>query len=139
MRSHENIGLTNALPELSVKWKAEDQQDMLWQYLVHSHLTTLVFLLRFPLSTISGSGLKGVIRKYGPDFNVKLSNGVHLILETKGKDDDQNKVKSDFLDEWIRALNAHGGFGKWPWVVSMHPNDLDAILGKINVGGKKYE
>jgi len=76
---------------------------------------------------------QGVIRKYWPDFIVKLSNGVQLILETKGKDDDQNKVKRDFLDEWVRALNAHGGFGKWAWAVSRHPSDLEAILEKTNL------
>ena len=71
---------------------------------------------------------QGVIRKYWPDFIIKLSNGSHLILETKGKDDDQNKVKRDFLDEWVRAINSYGGFGKWLWAVSKHPTDLEGIL-----------
>jgi type III restriction enzyme len=77
---------------------------------------------------------QGVSRKYWPDFIVKLSNGVQLILETKGKDDDQNKVKRYFLDDWVRALNMHGGFGKWAWAVSRHPSDLEGILAKINNG-----
>ena len=71
---------------------------------------------------------QGVIRKYWPDFIVKLSNGVQLILEIKGKDDDRNKVKREFLNEWVEALNAHGGFGKWAWAVSRHPSDLEGIL-----------
>jgi len=77
---------------------------------------------------------QGIFRKYWPDFIVKLSNGVQLILEIKGKDDDQNRVKRDFLDEWVCALNMHGGFGKWAWAVSRHPSDLEGILGKINNG-----
>jgi len=77
---------------------------------------------------------QGVFRRYWPDFIVKLSSGVQLILETKGKDDEQNKVKRDFLDEWVRAINMHGGFGKWAWAVSKHPSDLEGILGKINNG-----
>ena len=72
----------------------------------------------------------GVIRKYWPDFIIKLSNGVQLILEIKGKDDDRNKVKREFLNEWVQALNAHGGFGKWAWAVSRHPSDLEGIMKK---------
>jgi type III restriction enzyme len=75
---------------------------------------------------------QGVIRKYWPDFIIKLVNGTHLILETKGKDDDRNKIKRDFLDEWVRAVNAHGGFGNWAWTVSRHPSDLQDILTKFS-------
>jgi len=71
---------------------------------------------------------QGVVRKFWPDFMIKLSSGTNLIVETKGKDDDRNKVKRDFLDEWVRAVNAHGGFGKWAWAVSRHPSDLEGIL-----------
>jgi len=55
---------------------------------------------------------QGIVRKYRPDFIIKLSNGVHLILETKGEHDDKDRVKRDFLDEWVCALNYNGGFGK---------------------------
>jgi len=72
---------------------------------------------------------QGVVRKYWPDFIVKLANGTQLILETKGKDDDRNKVKRDFLDEWVQAVNAHGGFGKLAWAVSRHPSDYEGIFG----------
>lgn len=71
---------------------------------------------------------KGVVRKYFPDFIIKLKNGDNLILETKGKDDQQNKTKRTFLDEWVTAVNNHGGFEKWKWAVSFHPNDLEGIL-----------
>jgi len=73
---------------------------------------------------------QGVVRKYWPDFLVKLANDRRLILETKGKNDDRNKIKRDFLNEWVQAVNAHGGFGKWVWAISMHPSDLEAILAK---------
>ena len=78
---------------------------------------------------------QGVIRKYWPDFIIKLANGTQMILETKGKDDERNKIKRDFLDEWVRAVNAHGGFGKWAWAVSRHPSDLEGILEKVLSGG----
>ena len=71
---------------------------------------------------------QGVVRKYYPDFIINLGNGEHLILETKGKDSQQNKTKRAFLDEWVKAVNNQGGFGKWQWAVSFHPSDLAGIL-----------
>jgi type III restriction enzyme len=52
----------------------------------------------------------------------------HLILETKGQDNDQNITKRGYLEEWCKAINQHGGFGKWSWAVSFDPNDLEQIL-----------
>ena len=37
-------------------------------------------------------------------------------------------TKHTFLDEWVKAVNAHGGFGKWQWVVSKNPADVVGIL-----------
>jgi hypothetical protein len=71
---------------------------------------------------------QGVVRRYFPDFLIKLTTGENLILETKGQDNEQNKTKRAYLDEWCRAINQHGSFGKWSWAVSFDPNDLDQIL-----------
>jgi len=71
---------------------------------------------------------KGVVRKFRPDFLVRLTSGEHLVLEVKGQDTQQDRTKREFLDEWVRAVNAHGGFGTWKWAVSMNPADLPGIL-----------
>lgn len=71
---------------------------------------------------------KGVVRKYWPDFIIQLKTGNFLILETKGQDTQQDKTKRGFLDEWVRAVNNKGGFGKWSWAVSYNPSDLPKIL-----------
>jgi hypothetical protein len=71
---------------------------------------------------------QGVVRRFFPDFLIKLTTGENLIVETKGQDNEQNKTKRAYLDEWCRAINQHGGFGKWSWAVSFDPNDLDQIL-----------
>lgn len=73
---------------------------------------------------------KGVIRKYYPDFIIKLRNGNHLILEVKGVDSQQNQTKREYLNEWVKSVNNHGGFGKWSWDVSFDPNDIGEILKK---------
>lgn len=70
----------------------------------------------------------GIIRKYYPDFLIRLVNGEYLILETKGVDNQQNQTKREFLNEWVNAVNTHGGFGKWHWDVSFDPSDIE---GKI--------
>jgi len=70
----------------------------------------------------------GVIRKFYPDFIVKMKDGTYLILETKGQDSEQNKVKRSFLKEWVDAINSQGGFGHWKWAVSFHPSDCERII-----------
>jgi type III restriction enzyme len=71
---------------------------------------------------------EGVVHKFRPDFIIKLTNGTHLVLETKGQDTQMDHTKREFLDEWINAVNAHGGFGKWAWAVSRNSKDVVHIL-----------
>jgi len=73
---------------------------------------------------------KGVIRQFRPDFLVRLTNGKMLVLEVKGQDTQEQQTKREFLDEWIRAVNGHGGFGTWIGDVSRHPGDIHEILAK---------
>ena len=67
---------------------------------------------------------QGVIHRYYPDFIIKLVSGKILILETKGKDDEQNRTKRAFLDEWCKAMNNYEKSDKWNWEVSFNQNDL---------------
>ena len=71
---------------------------------------------------------QGVVSRYFPDYIIKLKNGSHLVLETKGLDRDKDKTKRLFLEQWCEAVNQHGGFGNWSWAVSFDPNDLNYIL-----------
>jgi type III restriction enzyme len=73
---------------------------------------------------------RGVVRKYRPDFLIRLANGTMLILEVKGQQTEEAKAKRHFLDEWVKAVNQHGGFGHWAWDVSTDPKDVEAILAK---------
>jgi transcriptional regulator with PAS, ATPase and Fis domain len=38
--------------------------------------------------------------------------------------------KRRFLDEWVKAVNDQGGFGRWHWEVSKNPADLPDLLGR---------
>jgi type III restriction enzyme len=75
---------------------------------------------------------KGIIHKFRPDYLVRLTNGRTLILEVKGQDDQQQQTKREFLSEWVRAVNGHGGFGEWTADVSRHPKDVLEILSRHN-------
>lgn len=70
---------------------------------------------------------KGVVHKYRPDFIVGLGTGKYLVLETKGQDTDQDKTKREFLDQWVNAMNTHGGFGSWSWAVARRPGEIIEI------------
>jgi len=63
-----------------------------------------------------------------PDFIIRLKTGDLLILETKGQDTQRDKTKRRFLDEWVKAVNEHGGFGKWRWAVSKNPAVVKMII-----------
>jgi type III restriction enzyme len=71
---------------------------------------------------------KGVVKKYRPDFLIRLTGGKMLVLEVKGQDTQQDQSKRTFLDEWCRAVSDHGGFGNWACAVSRSPGDVRTIL-----------
>jgi type III restriction enzyme len=78
---------------------------------------------------------RGIVRKYRPDFLVRLTNGDMLVLETKGQDTEQDKVKRRYLEEWAQAVNAHGGFGRWRCAVAKAPGEIRDILIKHDRNG----
>ena len=71
---------------------------------------------------------QGMERKYRPDFLVRLTNGVHLILETKGDEKPSDHSKWESMREWVRAVNAAGRFGWWEFAVSRRPGDVVGIV-----------
>lgn len=109
--------------------------DSNWEYLEAKTISDSEFVKSFVKNDHLGFSIiynhQGVINKYYPDFIIKLANGNHLILETKGQDTEKDKTKRAFLNEWCKAINQHGAFGKWDWGVSFDPNDLEEILQKF--------
>ena len=72
----------------------------------------------------------GVVRKYVPDFLIRLDNGKTLILETKGQETRKDKEKRKALSEWILAVNGLGEYGEWCNDVSYNVADVDGIIAK---------
>lgn len=73
---------------------------------------------------------RGVVRKYRPDFIIRLKSGNLLVLETKGKPDERSEAKRRALEQWTQAVNQHGGFGRWSADISYNPGEIKDILTK---------
>ncbi len=78
----------------------------------------------------------GVPRRYIPDFIVRLAGGGRpggermLVLEVKGDPLDIDRSKEKYLEDWVRAVNAHGGFGRWSCAMYLPGGDLDQMLAE---------
>ena len=68
---------------------------------------------------------------------VEVPGATYQVLETKGIDREKDKTKRSFLDLWCKAVNQHGGFGKWNWAVSFDPNDLNQILAQTSASNRE--
>ncbi len=55
----------------------------------------------------------GVSHVYLPDFIVRLVNGVNLLVEIKGLEDDQDRAKHQAAQKWVSAVNRWGKLGVW--------------------------
>jgi type III restriction enzyme len=70
----------------------------------------------------------GVFHKYRPDLLIRLLDGPNLIVEVKGQNTDQDETKRRYLDEWVKAVNAHGSFGKWQAGLCLNPAELPTVI-----------
>ena len=67
---------------------------------------------------------------YLPDFVVRLTTGVHLLLEIKGQLGDA-EVKQAGARRWVEAVNRDGRWGCWTYAMLKHPADLYPLLDQL--------
>ena len=115
-KSHVNFTVYDSTWEASEAYIL-DKCDAVESWVKNDHLGFVIYY-----------HYKGVVHKYFPDFIIRMRSGKHLVLETKGQDDDRNRAKRAYLAEWVKAVNEQGGFGKWDSAVSFYPGDLEEIL-----------
>ena len=115
-RSHINFCIFDSTWEASDAF-ALDHAPEVAAWVKNDHLGFEVFYVH-----------RGVVRKYRPDFLIRLTSGDMLVLETKGRDSEQDRTKRKYLAEWVEAVNAHGGFGRWHWDVVLNPGEIHGIL-----------
>ena len=121
-RSHINFCVHDSTWEAS-EAHALDHSPLVDAWVKNDHLGFEVFYVH-----------AGVVHKYRPDFLIRLGGGDMLVLEVKGRERDRDHTKRRFLDEWVAAVNAHGGFGHWRWAVSKKPSDVHDVLAAANDG-----
>ena len=71
---------------------------------------------------------RGVVRRYVPDFLIRLKSGTTLVLEVKGNPRDVDRSKWAYMKDWVAAVNSHGGFGHWSWDVLTPDKPLTTLL-----------
>ncbi|GIV84923.1 MAG: hypothetical protein KatS3mg052_1930 [Candidatus Roseilinea sp.] len=118
-KSHINVCVYDSTWEASDAFALEDS-DAVSAWVKNDHLGFEVLYV-----------YQGAVRKYRPDFLVRLANGDMLILETKGQNTEQDEVKRRALEEWCKAVNAHGGFGRWRAAAAKTPGEIRDILEAV--------
>ena len=74
--------------------------------------------------------------RYTPDFIVRMSNGVHVVLEIKGYQfggHEQVKAKNEAAKKWVRAVNNWGKLGRWAYHIA---HDLTTLKAELEELGK---
>jgi type III restriction enzyme len=77
--------------------------------------------------------LNGQQKNYMPDFIVKFNDGqgdsLNLIVEVSGeaRKDKTTKVATT-RNLWVRAINQHGGFGRWDFIEITDPWDAENTI-----------
>ncbi|HDD36047.1 MAG TPA: hypothetical protein ENF50_01070, partial [Archaeoglobus veneficus] len=74
----------------------------------------------------------GKRHEYRPDFLTRLrcedGSEINAIIEIKGFETDKDKQKLVAARKWVKAVNNHGGFGKWVYVYCRNPQKLEEAL-----------
>lgn len=131
-KTHMNLCVFDSTWEKAVAVEC-DRNSSVESWVKNDHLGFEIFYI-----------FQGVVRKYLPDFLLRLKNGTTLILEVKGQANDRDKAKWGFLDEWIGAVNADGRFGHWARAVSSDAagSDVGQIIKQlmsVNVNRKETQ
>jgi len=115
-KSHINVAVLDSTWESSDAF-ALDESERVEAWAKNDHLGFEVLYL-----------YRGVVRKYRPDFLVRMRSGEMLVLETKGQQNDETSVKKLYLEEWVQAVNAYGGFGRWRAAMATRPGQILDLL-----------
>ena len=91
---------------------------------VKSYAAAAIAILLIVLVPLYGAVASRVSR-------VRLINGVTLILEIKGYEDDQTRAKHAAARRWVSAVNNWGQLGRWAFHVCRKPQSLARELAEV--------
>lgn len=70
----------------------------------------------------------GIRHEYRPDYIIRVrnreGNEIKVILEVKGFESEQDRQKEVAAKRWVKAINHHGEFGRWTFIVCKDPMKL---------------
>jgi type III restriction enzyme len=75
---------------------------------------------------------QGMRHEYRPDYLIRWrcedGSELKVILEVKGFETEQDRQKEIASRRWVRAVNHHGEFGQWEFVLCKDPARLKTLL-----------
>lgn len=78
---------------------------------------------------------QGARHEYRPDYVIRVRNKkgeeTRVILEVKGFETEQDRQKEIAARRWVKAINHHGEFGKWAFVVCRDPQQVRKALLEV--------
>ena len=115
-RSHINLCVQDSTWEASDGF-ALDHHDNVVAWVKNDHLGFELYY-----------SYRGVVHKYRPDFLAKLKDGSCVVLETKGQESEQDKVKRRHAEQWVQAVNAVDEYGRWRYETLRRPGEIQDAL-----------
>lgn len=76
----------------------------------------------------------GATHRYRPDFVVRLTDGVRVLLEARGDPDEKDDAKATAARRWVEAVNAWGGLGIWTHAICYDAVRLTKQLEEADEG-----
>ncbi|MBX6370276.1 MAG: DEAD/DEAH box helicase family protein [Rhodospirillales bacterium] len=102
-------------------------------YYLDRHPSVAAFVKNQGLSFAIPYLHNGQMHDYVPDFLVRLTNGITVIVETKGYDP-LEKVKRAAAERWVAAVNAEGSFGEWRYLIAHDVPSIPTLIDEVAGG-----
>ena len=70
----------------------------------------------------------GTPHMYYPDFLVRLTSGLSVLVEIKGEEQERDRSKHQAARRWVSAVNRLAREGRWNFLVCRDPQRLGVAL-----------
>ncbi|MFN8495722.1 MAG: DEAD/DEAH box helicase family protein [Caldilineaceae bacterium] len=101
-------------------------------YIIDTHPNVAAFVKNAGLGFAIPYLHNGQMHDYIPDFIIRLTSGVHLILETKGFDP-LKEIKRAAAERWVTAVNAEGSYGVWRYALAERVTEVGKIISRATI------
>ena len=118
-KSHINRTVADSSWEVAAT-RILDHNDQVASWVKNDHIGFVVHYVH-----------NGIVRKYLPDFLVKLTNGKNLVIEVKGEERPTDESKKKAMTAWINGVNAHGGFGRWHFAYTTDLGEINPVIEEL--------